>query len=185
MRFRSILFFAILALLVSSCVSFPANQGEGEGLVVIPIQGEKNTIYDSFGKYYAVIMDYDDDSYVTQVSIDISKDYAVVRNLDPGRYYIDYYYFKYDEGYTDLEGNTRSENYEMGKFETLFSVEPGVLTITDTYFYLELINQGSTRTIYVGCYTDSTGARRKEAYNLLLQKYPEQMSTWEILGFDS
>lgn len=178
MKIREFLKFVpfLVILILSSCASFPVNDGSSKSLVIIPVEWSEYTS-DAQLDQYLVISDLDSRTEYAKANMATHKGYTYIRDLPQGGYYV-------SKIITKLNGELFEEqSTNHGYCE--FYVYEGKITFTPIIFK-PYSRKPSPTSVSFGIKTDRdfSGDAQKALYEEIRDQFPEEVESWEVASFN-
>lgn len=172
--FKAVPFLVILIL--SSCVSFPVNDGASKSLVIVPVEWSEHAS-DAQLHQYLVISSLESGQEYGKTSLATHKGYAYIKDLPPGGYYV-------SQIITKLNGELFEQQSTDHGYCTFFVYE-GKITFTPIIFK-PYSRKPSPTSVSFGIKTtrDFTGDAQKALYEEIKDQFPEEVESWEVASFN-
>ncbi|MDC7218551.1 MAG: hypothetical protein PQJ59_01325 [Spirochaetales bacterium] len=172
-----IVIFIVLSL-VAGCTSLPTPSSSEDTLGVFYLINEIESQYTGDGylipiNYHFIISSMNTNEEVKVVELPYNADFALIKNLDAGAYYVSAFY-------SQLESGEKGEPYPLNKEYCQFTLNPGQLTVVPKAFGTVVFEDGGDTYFKIQAYDLPPELVRSVTVSLLEDKYPEEMAVWTI-----
>jgi hypothetical protein len=172
----TLLLIAFSLLVVVSCASVPEYR-PGGSLLVIPVENEYEDPEKIYGWYTIEIRNRVTGKVAFNGDIPREAGYILVRNLEPGGYYVSNTSFRY---YPEFAGTS----LDHSTMESPFMIREGEVSFTPMIFgQLNYTDEDGDFFMKRNFRADWTGETQEALYQELLDLFPEEMASWTITSF--
>jgi hypothetical protein len=169
-----VIFILVLFLVFAGCATVGPPGSRNDTLLIIPLRNKVEHSNDVFGHYAIVIRCYDTERRVKRVPLPTDREFAFVRGLPPGRYYIS------ESHFIRSRDKTRHSRREYPPARLPFVLEPGSLSVSPALFGTQLDKNDRGQNVMRIVFEPLEPYRQTEVYADAVEEFPTELSAWTV-----